>query len=63
MIAARGTGHAFAPDGHLLRIDVMAGRWVATRFTPNLVIRQQVFSTNESVHQQISHWLSPNRQR
>jgi hypothetical protein len=61
MIAARGTGHAFAPDGHLLRVDVMAGRWVATRFAPDLVIRQQVFGTNETVHQQISLWLSPSR--
>jgi hypothetical protein len=62
MIAAHGTGHAFAPDGHLLRVDVMAGRWVATRFTSNLVISQHVFGTNETVHQQISHLLSPNIQ-
>jgi hypothetical protein len=63
MIAVHGTGHAFASDGHLLRVDVMGGRWVATRFSPNLVIKQEVFGTNDTVHQQISRWLSPNRQR
>jgi hypothetical protein len=36
MIAAHGTGHAFAPDGHLLRVDVMAGRWVATALTASV---------------------------
>jgi hypothetical protein len=30
MIANPGTGHAFAPDGHLLRVDVIAGQWVAS---------------------------------
>jgi hypothetical protein len=58
MIALHTTGHAFAPDGHLLRVDMMAGRWVATRFAPNLVIKE-VFGTDEAVHQQISRWLSP----
>ena len=59
MIALHTTGHAFAPDGHLLRVDMMAGRWVVTRFAPNLVIKQEVFGTDEAVHQQISRWLSP----
>jgi hypothetical protein len=59
MIALHTTGHAFAPDGHLLRVDMMAGRWVATRFAPNLVIKQEVFGSDEAVHQQISRWLSP----
>ena len=59
MIALHATGHAFAPDGHLLRVDMMAGRWVATRFAPNLVIKQEVFGTDEAVHRQISRWLPP----
>jgi hypothetical protein len=63
MIALHATGHAFAPDGHLLRVDTMAGRWVATRFAPNLAIKQRVFGTDETVHQQISHWLAPIVQR
>jgi hypothetical protein len=63
MITLHATGHTFASDGHLLRVDMMAGRWVATRFAPNLAIKQQVFGTDEAVHQQISHWLSPIIQR
>ena len=63
MIPLHATGHAFVPDGHLLRVDIMAGRWVATRFGPNLVIKQEVFDTDEAVHQQISHWLPPVIQR
>jgi hypothetical protein len=54
MIAPHGTGHAFAPDGHLLRVDVMSGRWVASRLAPDLVLEQQIFGTDESVHQQIA---------
>jgi hypothetical protein len=55
MIPLRATGHAFAPDEHLLRVDIMVVQWVATRFGPNLVIKQEVFGTDEAVHQQISH--------
>jgi hypothetical protein len=51
------TGHEFARDGSLLRVDIMAGRWVATRFAPNLAITECVVGTDESVHQQIARWL------
>lgn len=58
MTAPHGTGHAFAADGHLLRVDVMSGRWVASTFALNLVLEQQIFGTDASVHQQIAQWHS-----
>jgi hypothetical protein len=51
------TGHVRARDGSLLRVDVIAGRWVATRFRRDLVITHSVVGTDESVHQQIARWL------
>lgn len=56
MIMPHQTGHASARDGSLLRVDVMAGRWVATRYTPNLAITQRVVGSEESVHQQVVRW-------
>lgn len=55
-IMPHATGHVFARDGSLLRVDVMAGRWAATRYTPNLVVTARVFGTDESVHRQIARW-------
>jgi hypothetical protein len=56
-IVPHATGHAFARDGSLLRVDVMAGRWAATRYAPNLVVTARVFGTDEAVHRQIARWL------
>jgi hypothetical protein len=56
MIMPRQTGHAIARDGSLLRVDVMAGKWVATRYAPNLVITERVVGSAESVHYQIARW-------
>jgi hypothetical protein len=57
MIMSHATGHATARDGCLLRVDIISGRWVATRFAPNLVITQQVLGTDDAVHRQIKQWL------
>ena len=57
MIMPHSTGHVIARDGCLLRVDIMAGRWVASRFNPNLVITQQVLGTDDAVHRQIKQWL------
>jgi hypothetical protein len=35
----------------------MAGRWVASRFTPNLVITHEVVGSDDAVHRQIKRWL------
>jgi hypothetical protein len=58
MIMPHSTGHVIARDGYLLRVDIMAGRWVASRFNPNLVITQQILGSDEAVHRQIKQWLS-----
>jgi hypothetical protein len=58
MIMPQSTGHVIARDGCLLRVDIMAGRWVASRFNPNLVITQEVRGTDGAVHRQIKQWLS-----
>jgi hypothetical protein len=57
MIMSHATGHAIARDGCLLRVDVISGGWVATRFAPNRVITQQVLGTDDAVHRQIKQWL------
>jgi hypothetical protein len=56
MILPHATGHVVAQDGSVLRVDLMADHWVATRYMPNLVVKQRVVGTDESVHQQIALW-------
>jgi len=56
MMLPHQTGHVVAQDGSILRVDIMAGRWVATRYTPGLVITHRIVGTDESVHQQIARW-------
>lgn len=58
MIMPHSTGHVIARDGCLLRVDIMAGRWVASRFDSNLVITQEVRGSDDAVHRQIKQWLS-----
>ena len=56
MVMPNSTGHVFAGDGCLLRVDIIAGQWVASRFGPNLVVKQRVIGTNYEVYRQIKHW-------
>jgi len=56
MITAHRTGHTIARDGSLLRVDIMSGQWVATRYTPNLVMTNRVVGADELVHQQVARW-------
>ena len=56
MIMPHATGHVFAGDGCLLRVDVMAGRWVASRYASNLVVKQRVVGNNDEVYRQIKQW-------
>ncbi|HWY01952.1 MAG TPA: hypothetical protein VNY55_19380 [Mycobacterium sp.] len=56
MIMPHATGHVFASDGRLLRVDVIAGQCVARRFGPNLVVTQRVVGTNDQVYRQIKQW-------
>jgi hypothetical protein len=50
------TGHTVARDGRLLRVDRVGSRWVATRFNPDLTIRDQFWGTDEQAHEMIEHW-------
>jgi hypothetical protein len=56
MIMRHGTGHVIARDGCLSRVDVMAGRWVASRYAPNLSVTQRIIVTDDAVHRQIVQW-------
>jgi hypothetical protein len=56
MVMPNATGHVFANDGCLLRVDIIAGQWVASRYGPNLVVKQRVIGTNDAVHRQIKQW-------
>lgn len=55
-IGLHGTGHAWAPDRSLLRVDVINGRWTATRFRPDMTIHQEVVGSEEAVHEQVNRW-------
>jgi hypothetical protein len=37
MVMPHATGHVFASDGCLLRVDNIAGQWVASRYGPILL--------------------------
>lgn len=39
--------------GCLLRVDIIAGQWVASRYGPNLVVTQRVIGTNDEVYRQV----------
>ena len=58
MIPSHTTGHVFAPNGSLCRVDVIAGRWVASMFSADRVVIHQVFGTDEQVHRQVERWLT-----
>jgi hypothetical protein len=57
MIMPHATGHVTARDGSVLRVDIMAGQWVASRYARNLAVTQRVVGNDELVHQQIARWL------
>jgi hypothetical protein len=50
------TGHEVARDGRLLRVDLIAGRWVATRYGPGMTISDTVYGTDEQVYAAVERW-------
>ena len=56
MVMPNSTGHVFASDGCLLRVDIIAGQWVGSRYGPNRVVKQRVIGTNDEVYRQIKKW-------
>ena len=54
MVMPHATGHIFASDGCLLRVDNIAGQWVASRYGPNLVVKQRVIGGDDEVYDKSS---------
>ncbi len=56
-INPHSTGHAWAPDGTLLRVDYERGlSWVATHYGPDLRVIKQVRGSDEEVHRIAARW-------
>jgi hypothetical protein len=56
-IAPHATGHEWARDGTLLRVDCERGiGWVATHYDPNLRVIQQVRGSDADVHHLAACW-------
>jgi hypothetical protein len=57
MIAPHTTGHAWAKDGTLLRVDSERGiGWVATHYDLNLRVIRRVRGSDEEVHRAAARW-------
>ena len=58
-IAPHATGHAWAEDSTLLRVDCERGiGWVATQYDLNLRVIQQVRGSDEEVHRAAARWAA-----
>jgi hypothetical protein len=56
-IPSHATGHAWAGDGTLLRVDCERGiGWVATHYDANLRVIQRVRGSDEEVHRAAARW-------
>ena len=58
MITPHATGHTWAKDGTLLRVDCESGGigWVATHYDLNLRVIQRVTGADEDVHRVAAMW-------
>jgi hypothetical protein len=57
MIALHVTGHDWAKDSTLLRVDYERGvGWIARHFDMNLRVIQQVRGSDEEVHRAAARW-------
>jgi hypothetical protein len=56
-IASHATGHEWASNGTLLRIDFERGvGWVATHYDSSLGVIEQVRGSDEDVHRVAASW-------
>ena len=61
--ALHTTGHRFAGDGTLLRVDRERGiGWVASRYDLNLRVIDQFTGSDEAVHR-IATWWAQSQER
>jgi hypothetical protein len=57
IIAPHATGHGWAKDGTLLRVDCERGiGWVATHYDLNLRVIDWVRGSDDEVHQVAARW-------
>jgi DMSO/TMAO reductase YedYZ molybdopterin-dependent catalytic subunit len=57
VIAPHATGHAWAKDSTLLRVDFERGiGWVATHYDLNLRVINEVRGSDEEVHRTAARW-------
>lgn len=54
--APHTTGHWRLPDGWLVRVDVICGRWCASRFSPDVQCHDEVYGADEFVHEIARNW-------
>ena len=59
MIAPHATGHEWAKNSTLLRVDCERGiGWVATHYDRNLRVIEQVRGSDEEVHRAAARWAN-----
>jgi hypothetical protein len=57
IIPPHATGHGWAKDGTLLRVDCERGiGWVATKYDLNLRVIDRVRGSDDEVHQVAARW-------
>ena len=57
LVSPHATGHGWAPDGTLLRVDCEPGiSWVATHYDLNLRVIQEVRGSDAEVHRVVARW-------
>ena len=57
MIAPHATGHGWAEDNTLLRVDCERGiGWAATHYDRNLRVIRRVRGSDEEVHRAAARW-------
>ncbi|HEX3286800.1 MAG TPA: hypothetical protein VHT50_19645 [Mycobacterium sp.] len=57
LISPHATGHAWAGDGALVRVDRECGTsWVATRYDLDLRVIEEVRGTDSEVHRVAARW-------
>ena len=63
-IAPHATGHEWAKDGTLLRVDCERGiGWVATHYELNLRVIEQIRGPDGEVHRAAARWAAGSRRR
>jgi hypothetical protein len=49
-ISTMRTGHHRLADGSLLRVDIEAGRWVGSLYTPDMRVKTRIVCSYSEIH-------------